>query len=403
MFSPNLPKKKSQRNNMTDDWREVLSKEEKDLRRLIKVLPGNEKVFRQGRSLIVALPDSKRMVLSSASFNGGVFEGPTAIFNTTGIGGPAEMKLMTGGRAEHLLYSVECAKNVDIDPKTSVGFGTAVHMDNAVIVTKAVGETTVSAIVTGGVEGNGGRVGDPSSYDESKKYQKNKGTIVIMLFIEANLSVATMARAIMTATEAKTCALQQLMASSVYSTGIASGSGTDQIGIICDRGSSLELSDAGKHSLLGELIGKCVLEGVTKALDKHGNLNPNTQMSLVRRLERYKVKPESYFDSIKKMSSEVDMASFNETLKYMSVDPSLVSIVCSVIHIQDEIGWGLVPLEEGTEIGNKIIRNLLLKNLPEDHLESIGFDFKNNLISNLVLSSSILVLEHCDKKYKHHM
>ena len=64
-----------------------------------------------------------------------------------------------------------------------------------------------------------------------------------------------LARALVTATEAKTAALQELILGSRYSSGLATGTGTDQILAISDPQAKLMISDCGKHTKPGELLG----------------------------------------------------------------------------------------------------------------------------------------------------
>lgn len=362
---------------MTGDWRRVVTEEIVGNEIPVCTLSRGEKIYRKGRSLILSFPDSNRKVLSSAKLNGGFFESPETVFNTTGIGGEAEMALMTEGFPSYMEYSRMCAEKVGINPDKAVGLGTAVTMDKAAVVTKQEDVTEVTAIVTAGVEGNGGRAGDPSSYDQSKKYMERSGTIVIILVINADLPESAMARAIVTATEAKTCALQQLMARSVYSTGIATGSGTDQVAIICDSGNPLKLTDAGKHSLLGELIGKAVIEAVLKALDNWAGLNGISQRDVLKRLRRYGVESKNI---IAKAPSDIPAGVFAAALDTVSKDGSNVALVASVIHIQDEICWGLLDDCEGVEVGEEMIRSFVGSNI----------DLSGNLIDDLASMVSVL-------------
>ena len=373
---------------MTAHWRDIVNAEVVGEREKVCTLPGGETVERQGRSLIVSFPDRGRAVLSSAKFNGGFFTAPSAVINTTSMGGEAETSLMSAGLNEHIAYYRECAKKVGLDPDTVVGLGTAVTMDKAAIVTKTVGRTSVSAVVTAGVEGNGGRAGDPASYDQSERFQEKNGTIVIILLIKADLPAHSMARAIITATEAKTCALQQLMAPSVYSTGIATGSGTDQIAVVCDSKSKIKLTDAGKHSLLGELIGKCVTEAVLKALDNWAGLNPVSQRDAMKRLARYKVGDSEYLNCVENEVSDKD--GFITSLKRISTDGKIVAAVSSAIHIQDEIGWGILTEEDGKRFAEYSLSHVLLDNgIHDHHLEKNG-----DIISNATLMLSYLALKN---------
>lgn len=374
---------------MTKNWRDVLKAEIIGEKEHVCDLPGGETIIRQGRSLIVLFPDSKRLVLSSANFNGGLFNHPQAVFNTTGIGGEAEMSLMREGQEEHVQYSAECAKKVGLDPDRVIGLGTAVTMDNAAIVTKTVDQTSVSTIVTAGVEGNGGRAGDPASYDQLEKFQYKNGTIVIILIIQADLPDHTLARAIITATEAKTCALQQLIAPSKYSTGIATGSGTDQIAVVCNKGSDIKLSDAGKHSLLGELIGKCVTEGVIKALNNWANLNPQSQRDACKRLSRYKVNDLDYLKFIEDIK-DIDKKMFLKYLKEFALDEKTVTYISAVIHIQDEILWGLITDDIGKKVANRMLLDLLIdKDIKDNIIEQ-----DKNIIYNATKTLAYIALNN---------
>ena len=117
--------------------------------------------------------------------------------------------------------------------------GTAANMRYAVIKEAGFRDLTVVAVCTGGVEGNAGRVGDPATvYEHDGVYERVSGeepvfhgTINTMLFINRELTPGAMVRTVMTATEAKTAALQELAVNSRYSNRLATGTGTDQIGV----------------------------------------------------------------------------------------------------------------------------------------------------------------------------
>ena len=335
---------------MPDTWQECLAQEHVGERIPVAVLPGKESVYRQGRSLVVQPPHGGYAVLSSANYNGGLILGPSAVVNTTGIGGKAEMDLMKAGREVHRQYAAECIRKIGLDPFRDVGLGTAVTMDKAAIVSESFGDLSVSAVVTAGVEGNGGRAGDPASFDEAKKYYSEHGTIVIILIVNADLPDHALARCIVTATEAKTCALQELMASSRYSTGIATGSGTDQIAVLCDRSSALHLENAGKHSKLGELVGRCVLKAVKDALKNWAGMTPESRRSCLSRLDRYKMLP-----FIRQEAQRLGIS--EESLESESSRPQSVAAIAAVLHIQDEITWGICDAEAGRSLAINILKS----------------------------------------------
>ena len=92
------------------------------------------------------------------------------------------------------------------------------------------------------------------------------GTINLLLHFNCNLSFGALTGALLTATEAKSAAIQELLLPSQVSSGIATGSGTDGAIIICDTNSKHLFTDTGKHSKLGELIGRTVHDAVHTAL-----------------------------------------------------------------------------------------------------------------------------------------
>ena len=117
--------------------------------------------------------------------------------------------------------------------------------------------------------------------------QAYHGTINTMLFINRELTPAAMVNTVMTATEAKTAALQELDVNSRYSQGLATGTGTDQIGVAAQLEKGVPLTSAGKHTVLGELIGKTVSGAVKATLALQDSLTPERQRSAVRHLERF--------------------------------------------------------------------------------------------------------------------
>jgi adenosylcobinamide hydrolase len=95
------------------------------------------------------------------------------------------------------------------------------------------------------------------------------GTINVLLLTNAALSGGAMARAIMTITEAKTAALQDL---NVRSTSLpqyqATGTGTDNIIVVSGKMGKPLLLTSGSTKI-GELIGQSTKIAVSEALKKH--------------------------------------------------------------------------------------------------------------------------------------
>ncbi|OPY64244.1 MAG: Adenosylcobinamide amidohydrolase [Syntrophorhabdaceae bacterium PtaU1.Bin034] len=155
--------------------------------------------------------------------------------------------------------------------------GTAADMDNMAVVTKTFGPFVVTALVTAGARGNAVRTGvDEGTYTEPEPFaetpvpakEPEPGTINIMLLCNARITDGGLARAIITATEAKTAALEDLKVPSTYTKNVqATGTGTDSMIVVSGTSGPL-VTYPGGHSRIGELMGKAVYEAVVEALGK---------------------------------------------------------------------------------------------------------------------------------------
>ena len=311
--------------------------------------------YRYDKSIVLVFSGSRK-VLSTSLYNGGYHEDFEAVFNrdmTQGSGMPCESFAPTYVESMKIV-----AERLGLAPELTSGMGTAAHMENASIVSRSYKELTVTAIVTGGVETNGGRVGDPASY--YKTAEKKCGTINIMLVIDADLPPGILARALVTCTEAKTAALQELMAPSRYSTGLATGSGTDQTIVVANSESPLFFEGAGKHSKLGELIGLAVMAAVKEALKKQSGLTPAQQHDLLRRLRRFGITEETLWQRYKEEVGDDALikAQFIAALEKMIAVPALFPLGVLFIHLYDEHLWGLLEKGETWEAAEKLLKEM---------------------------------------------
>ncbi|MEM3383289.1 MAG: adenosylcobinamide amidohydrolase [Nitrososphaerales archaeon] len=147
---------------------------------------------------------------------------------------------------------------------------TGADMDNLAVYESSYQEFTICCLATGGT-GNALRTGiDKADYVERNgKFEHIHGTINIIVLSNVALSDGAMARAIITATEAKTAALQDLGVMSVFSPKCqATGTGTDNIIIVSGRDSERLVRWIGGHTKMGELIGVAARIAVIKALEK---------------------------------------------------------------------------------------------------------------------------------------
>ena len=158
-----------------------------------------------------------------------------------------------------------------------------------------------------------------------------------------------------TCTEAKTAALQELMAPSRYSMGLATGSGTDGTIVVCNAESDMRLTNAGKHSKLGELIGIAVKNAVKEALKLQTGLCPQRQHNVLKRIDRFGITEETLWEAYRGNSGELTRADYADRLFHISGDGNAVVAVSLYVHLMDQLMWELISPEDAMDTGDKVI------------------------------------------------
>jgi len=336
----------------------------------------------------------KRNVLSTCAANGGYRENLSDVYNYDSSHNQTMYSEMKAATLEEHMNVI--TREVGLNPDTATGMCTAAQMKNVSIKELSYDEVTVTAIVTGGININGGRVGDEASWQEKgdRIISLIHGTINIILVIDAVLSEGVLAGALMTVTEAKVAAIQELLLPSRYSMGIATGSGTDKIIIIANPTAKERQTDAGKHSKLGELIGKTVIAAVKEALDKQTSANSVTQHSVLNRIERFGVTKESIIDYLflqdkyknSRSSQQEELAEVIKKRQQVealldSIDkrPELVTYTSLYAHLIDQFMWGLLEKEEVLDAAQKLL------NLMDSRSSKITYDFISMAKENEVI------------------
>ncbi|MFZ7120857.1 MAG: adenosylcobinamide amidohydrolase [Eubacteriaceae bacterium] len=336
-----------------------------------------DSIYRYKKALVIPF-DGKRNVLSTSIWNGGYREDLKWVINKdANPGAGMACTLRTSSYAGDLKLTIE---ELGLEPEYATAISTAASMDNVSIKTEKYKEYEVCAVVTGGIEVNGGRVGDFSSWDEieSKNKDLKQGTINIILIVNAKLPPGAMTRALVTCTEAKTAALQELIASSKYSNGIATGSGTDSTIIVGNLESHIELTYAGKHSKLGELIGRVVKDAVKEALFKQTRLSPSYQHNFIRRVERFGISIDSIYEKYEEINSELIKYDFYDVIEKISKEDMLVTLTSLYVHLLDQFNWGLISETEAITAGK-----ILLEKISNTNNEKIQCD-KGDVVNTMV-------------------
>jgi len=194
-------------------------------------------------------------------------------------------------------------------------------------------DITVYALVTAGAERNALRTGK----DEGRYYEP--GTINLLLLTNMKLTFRAMTRAVITATEAKIAALQDLDVRSFQIGRVhqATGTGTDNIIVV--QGTGKEIDICGEHSKMGELIAGAVYAGVQGALKKQNALV--LQRSIFRRLEERKI---SLFGLVSRgtCADSRKRGDLCARLESLLLIPRYASFISSALSLSDDHERGLL-------------------------------------------------------------
>lgn len=324
------------------------------MRETIYQSTGGETLWREEDTLVLEFSRPRR-TCSTSPLNGGIVEGMLAVFNQTCP--PVDRAVdLPGGSVE--AYLAWIATKRGLDPRKVTGLVTAASQRNAAVSCLSFRDLRVLAVATGGVDHNGGRPGDPASYyEENGQFFLFPGTINILLVVNACLPALALVKAVITATEAKSAALLELLAPSCYSAELATGSGTDGIIVAADPAAELVLTDAGHHSKLGELIGLTVREAVKKALALETGYTPQRQLDVLARLKRFGVDEEVLWERFQgQYPGVLDRSRYRAAVWALARRAELVAQVSCLIHLADQVRWGLLPVPEAWEAARPILQ-----------------------------------------------
>ncbi len=223
-----------------------------------------------------------------------------------------------------------------LSPESTSFLFTGADMDNLAIVKKSFKEMEVTALITAGVAGNAVRMAhDTGAYYEPDHLNKNTkpGTINIMVLSNMQLSPRAMTRAIISATEAKSAAMQDMDIRSSYSSTInpATGTGTDNVLVV--EGSGIPIDASGGHTKMGELIARAVYNGVRKAVHMQNGFTE--KRTIFQRLKERKT-------SVRKIGKNYGTPETALQLERLMLDPVYSSFVEAALSISDDYERNLV-------------------------------------------------------------
>lgn len=284
-------------------------------------------------------------MLSTSARNGGQTRGIRYVGNHQSCEGAAHLErqnlIHQLGQAGY--HDAVCAEMGTPADEVAL-MGTAANMNYAAIVTESDRDLEVTAVVTAGVQGNAACAGDPAGWREGEcGWEKVGGTINCMLFINRPITEAAMARAVVTMTEAKSTALQRLAVRSLYSSDLATGTGTDQFVIAAPDSGPYQLTSTSPHVKLGELIGRTVRDAVLEALRWQNGLEPSYTRGIFSALGRFGLREESFFEKIGPMLSESDLALMRKNSKSVFYEPYVAAAAYAFAGVMDRVRYDALP------------------------------------------------------------
>lgn len=293
-------------------------------------------------------------ILSSALLNGGLIEANGIINVQVPEGSGKDMGDMHWNGPENFL--INAVSQLQLPKDKVVGLMTAAQMKNVVASTKKYDNVTLTVFVTAGAT-VAVTAGEPAA---SKSSQLQKiGTINIIIIVDGNLTEGSMVEVVKTATEAKTVAIRELDIRSRFSGDLATGTLTDSVAIGCTKkGDSIQY--AGTFTIIGELIGNCVREGVKTAILKQENIASNRP--LVERLADRCLSLKTIISQIsegKITNGSPEYPHLQKQLELILSDTKIASIVIAAIRLDEDLAKGLIPAKTTNTVNQEVFEEIV--------------------------------------------
>jgi adenosylcobinamide amidohydrolase len=286
-------------------------------------------------------------VISTSVRHGGEVEHASYLLNHQSCEGSAHHarhRVITEHGLERY-HDTVCAE-AGLAPERTLVMGTAANMHYAAVVAEHDEDVEVVAIVTAGVEGNATCAGDPANWRETNdgmdKVHAVAGTINIMCVINAPLTRAALARAVVTMTEGKTAALQRLAVPSRQSVDLATGTGTDQYCVAAPFDGRV-LTSASPHVKLGELIGLTTRNATVEALRWQNGLEASYTRGVFHALGRYGVKEATFFEDIAGLLDDAALELLRKNSKSALYEPLVGAAAHALATVLDRVRHGALP------------------------------------------------------------
>lgn len=323
------------------------------------VAKGTKLVLEQ--NVLAVLSDAPLTTVGSAFHNGG-YQQTRVVINTQVTQEYGDVNLHDDPEA----FVQQAYKKLGLHDGF-VGMVTFAGIADFALVSKGDSEAAVSVIATAGCT-HGESSGEPIMLQEIT------GTINIIVLIDGNPNDSCLASCIITATEAKTAALQELDVRSRYSGTLATGTITDAV-VIAKTGVGNEIVYSGPASPLGQLVGFCTRQAVKEAVMKAklGGFLPDRP--IVNRLMERHLPVDKLAVQLAKVDGLGDPEAIAKTLTNLFHGNSFSAwSLLAASALDEEVALGRMPKREAAQLSREF-GALLLGQDPEktvgDQLDAV--------------------------------
>jgi adenosylcobinamide amidohydrolase len=283
-------------------------------------------------NIVAIISDDPLTILSSGIYNGG-FHKANAVLNVSVPDGYSDKNL----HDDPITLVYDAQKTLQITNEY-VAMITAAKIQNMSITTRQIGDITITAIATAGW-----RHGESSG--EEIQASHSNGTINIIVFLDGNPSDSCIVSLFLTATEAKTAAMNDYDVRSRYTGDLATGTITDSLSVaVTGRGGKIALG--GPASTVGQLVGSAVRQAVKEAADKQEGQHKGRP--LMERLAERHLSLEHLALEVSKAQVFGDEKTVASKLKQtLESDSVSAAFLLSAAKLDDDYKKGLIPNELG--------------------------------------------------------
>lgn len=283
-------------------------------------------------NVLALISNTDLTTLSSGIYNGG-FRKVKAVLNVSVPDGYNDQHLHDDPM--NLVYDAKKKLEITTD---YVAMITAAKIANMSMVTKQKGDVTIIVAATAGW-----RHGE--SAGEEIEASHAPGTINIIVFLNANPTDSCLVSLFLTATEAKTAAMNDYDIRSRYTGDSATGTITDSLSVAATgQGENIDLG--GPASVIGQLVASAVRQAVKEAANKQEG--QHEARTLIRRLDEHHLSIEKLASEAAKIRVFGDEKAITAKLEHVLSSNSLASaFLLAAIKMDEDYRKGLIPKEFG--------------------------------------------------------